>query len=294
MRAQCSAFVKVSLDGFIARPDGRTDWLATVERKGEDYGYGAFLDTIDALVIGRRTYERALKPRAWPYSNKRCIVMSRVQPGSSKHGEEFSSESPKKLVRRLTTDGSKRICVDGGAVIRSFLAAGLVTDMTISVVPVLLGTGISLFGNTGPAVHLELVESRSFESGLVQHQYRVGRNALPDARRAKPRERRRRAVEAEPSVSRPKDVIGFLLALPMDPNVEEVSRLAHEFGITGEVWVKTYTSPNDNVSFQLLEGDPAYYVTRWPRDMDGFVERLADTLLERFGGPLFGSTMRTP
>jgi dihydrofolate reductase len=173
-RARCSVFIATSLDGFIARPDGRIDWLSVVARPGEDYGYRRFFGTVDTMVIGRKTYEAALAFGDWPYAGKRCVVMSRSALGP-KHGAEVYSGAPEPLVDRLTSEGAKRIYVDGGSVIRQFIAAGLVTDMVVSIVPVLLGDGIPLFGPSGPEVRLELVESRSFKSGLAQLEYRIVR-----------------------------------------------------------------------------------------------------------------------
>jgi dihydrofolate reductase len=173
MRAQCSVFVATSLDGFIARSDGRVDWLSIVEQQGEDYGYRRFFDSIDALVMGRKTYETVLGfGGEWPYAGKRCIVLTSSKP-PARFNAELCAEAPAPLVDRLTSEGAKRIYVDGGVVIQSFLAAGLVTDMTISIVPVLLGDGVRLFGNMGADVRLSLVRSRSFSSGLVQLEYGV-------------------------------------------------------------------------------------------------------------------------
>jgi dihydrofolate reductase len=174
MRARCSVFIATSLDGFIARSDGRIDWLSIVERPGEDYGYQAFFDTIDTLVVGRKTYETALGFDQWPYAGKRCVVMTSSTP-AAKHGETFYAGDPAALVDRLTSEGAKRIYVDGGDVIRQFVAAGLVTDMTLSILPILLGEGARLFGGTGRDVRLDLVSSRAFESGLVQLEYRLRR-----------------------------------------------------------------------------------------------------------------------
>lgn len=172
MRARCSVFIATSLDGFIARADGRIDWLSIVERPGEDYGYHAFFESIDTLVVGRKTYETALGFEPWPYAGKRCVVMTSAKP-AAKHGEIFYAGDPGALVDRLTSEGAKRIYVDGGDVIRQFVAAGLVSDLTLSVLPILLGDGARLFGDTGRDVRLELVASRAFESGLVQLEYRL-------------------------------------------------------------------------------------------------------------------------
>ena len=168
----CSVYIAVSLDGFIARSDGRIDWLSIVERAGEDYGYKRFHDTIDTIVVGRNTYNQVLGFDAWPYAGKRCIVMTHA-PLAPRHDEEFYCGAPEQLVARLFAEGAKRAYVDGGAVIQQFLAAGLVTDMTVSIIPILLGDGVRLFGTTGRDVRLKLSASRAFESGLVQLEYRV-------------------------------------------------------------------------------------------------------------------------
>lgn len=172
MRARCSVFIATSLDGFIARTDGRIDWLSIVERAGEDYGYARFMETIDTLVVGRRTWETALGFGAWPYAEKRVVVLTHGNPTPS-HGEEIYAGALGALVDRLSNEGAKRIYVDGGDVIRQFLAAGLVDDVTLSIVPVLLGQGVPLFGATGRDVRMRLVETRGFESGLVQLAYQL-------------------------------------------------------------------------------------------------------------------------
>ena len=172
MRARCSVFIATTLDGFIARTDGRIDWLSIVERPGEDYGYARFFDSVDTVVVGRKTYATVLGFGAWLYAGKRCVVMTHTL-GPSRHGEEFYEGAPEQLVDRLTLEGAKRIYVDGGAVIQQFLSAGLVTDVVVSIVPILLGEGVRLFGETARDVGLEFVEARSFASGLVQLEYRV-------------------------------------------------------------------------------------------------------------------------
>jgi dihydrofolate reductase len=169
---QCSVFIAASLDGFIARPDGGIDWLARVERPGEDYGYQKFHDSIDTLIVGRKTYETALGFPSWPYGGKRCIVLTHGAR-EAPHDEEFFAGDPATLVARLTAEGMRRAYVDGGSVIQQFLTAGLVTDLTLSIIPVLLGEGVRLFGATGRDLPLRLAGSRTFDSGLVQLEYRL-------------------------------------------------------------------------------------------------------------------------
>jgi dihydrofolate reductase len=168
-----SVFIAVTLDGFIARRDGGIDWLSLVERAGEDYGYREFIDSVDSVIIGRSTYNLALGFDPWPYEGKRCVVLTHA-PATPRHDEEFHRGLPEQLLARLAAEGGKRAYVDGGTVIQQFLAAGVVTDLTLSVIPVLLGEGVPLFGKIGRDVRLALRKSTAFESGLVQLEYGVG------------------------------------------------------------------------------------------------------------------------
>lgn len=163
-----------SLDGFVAGPNDELDWLASVERPGEDYGYAAFMSTVDVLVMGRRSYEVVLGFPEWRYTGKRVVVLSStLRDGDMRNGAELSRATPAELVAALREAGMKRAYVDGAAVVRSFLTAGLVDDLTLSTIPVVLGKGIPLFGDALPRRELVLEESRSFPSGLVQSRYRV-------------------------------------------------------------------------------------------------------------------------
>lgn len=175
-RPQCSVYIATSLDGFIARSDGKIDWLSVVEQPGEDYGFASFFGTIDTLVMGRKTYETALGFDRWHYEGKRVVVATRSSP-PARHGVELYSGDLTALVERLGAEGAKRVYVDGGSLIAQFLAADLVDDVTVSVIPVLLGEGIPLTPKIGRDVRLELVEQRAFPSGLVQLGYRVAKSA---------------------------------------------------------------------------------------------------------------------
>jgi dihydrofolate reductase len=172
VRPRCSVYIAASLDGFIAREDDGLDWLSIVEQPGEDYGYKVFFDGVDAIVLGRRTYDTVLGFEKWPYEKKRCIVVTH-RPAPSKNGETFYGGPIGTLLDRLGDDGVRRVYVDGGALIRSFLGEGLIDDVTLSVIPILLGKGIPLFGGT--AHRLALLASRSFPNGLVQLHYTIDR-----------------------------------------------------------------------------------------------------------------------
>jgi len=171
-RPRCSVYIAASLDGFIARANGAIDWLAIVEREGEDYGFKTFFDSVDTMVMGRKTYETALGFDAWHYAGKRCVVLTHQAP-ASRHGEEFLSGDLTELVERLGAEGAKRVYVDGGAVIAQFLAARLIDDLTVSIIPIMLGEGTPLAPRIGRDVRLQLTEHRAFESGLVQLSYRA-------------------------------------------------------------------------------------------------------------------------
>jgi dihydrofolate reductase len=169
-RPRCSVYIAMSLDGFIARADGGLDWLTPMMEGGDDCGYRAFMGSVDAIVFGRKTYETALGFGAWPYEGKRCVVLTH-RPLVARHGEEPCATPLPELVERLGAEGVGRIYVDGGEVVRQFLAAGLVDDLTISIAPVLIGDGIPLFRG-GVERWFSLVESRSLATGLVQLVYR--------------------------------------------------------------------------------------------------------------------------
>ena len=178
MALGCRVFIATSLDGYIAREDGSLDWLASLPDTGEDHGYEALMKAVDGLVMGRHTYETVRGFGGdWPYG-KPVVVMSRTLgpddvPGDLKGRVEMTGKEPAAIASELEERGWRATYVDGGAVIRGFLAAGLVERLTLTRVPVILGKGIPLFDGTGPEVALELEESRAFPSGLVTSTYRV-------------------------------------------------------------------------------------------------------------------------
>ena len=171
-----SVYIATSLDGFIARPDGTLDWLEH-ESGGEDYGFYEFFSSIDTMVMGRGTYEFVAATGEWPYEGKHTIVLSssleEVDIAAHLVGKlEIISAEPLELVEQLTREGAERIYVDGGVTIQRFLRAGLVDEFILSRMPVLLGSGIPLFGRLDADLQLEHVETLSFPSGLVQSKYR--------------------------------------------------------------------------------------------------------------------------
>jgi len=177
MDIKLSVFIATSLDGFIARYNGKLDWLEinSDKSKAEDLGYDNFIGVIDCVVMGRNTFEKVASFDTWPYHNKRVIVLSRRWkqiPDQFMDIAELYSGKPEQLTVELQNQGVRKVYVDGGITIQSFLQKDLLTEITITTVPIILGKGLPLFGLTYGDLRLELLESKSFKSGFVQSRYR--------------------------------------------------------------------------------------------------------------------------
>lgn len=177
MPLRASVFIATSIDGFISRKDGSIDWLNEANMSvppGEDCGYKAFFDSVDVLVMGRNTFELVRTFDPWPYGPKRIVVMS--SSGVDISGEyrstvSVSSESPKALVSRLEAEGAAHLYIDGGVTIQRFLAAGLIDQLTITLIPVLLGEGRPLFGPLPQDLKLRPIAVKHYDFGFVQITY---------------------------------------------------------------------------------------------------------------------------
>ena len=169
-----SVFVGTSLDGFLARPNGNFDFLPA--GGGEEHGYQAFFDSVDALVIGRGTFETVLAFPEWPYGSKPVFVLSSrpLDLAAVRGGVvEQMAGDPAGVLARLEARGHRHVYVDGGITIQRFLRAGLIQKIVITRVPVLIGSGIALFGALEEDIHLEHVATLQYPSGLVSSEYRV-------------------------------------------------------------------------------------------------------------------------
>lgn len=168
-----SVFIATSLDGFIARLNGAFDFLP--EGDEEDHGFAAFFASVDALLIGRKTYETALSFGSWPYGTKPVFVLSTRDIGPAPDGAvvERVNGLPEDVAAQLDARGIKHAYVDGGVTIQTFLRAGLIQRLIVTRVPVLIGTGIPLFGALPHDVRVTHVATRTYASGLVQSEYEV-------------------------------------------------------------------------------------------------------------------------
>jgi len=177
MRTSGHVFIATSVDGYIARSNGDIGWLSRYATGSEDTGYEAFMASVDGLVMGRGTFETALSFDAWPY-RKPVVVLSRALsqadiPNDLKGKVSISTLAPGALMEALNAAGWRRAYVDGGKVIQAFLRDTLISDIILTRVPVLLGSGIPLFGALTTDLALRHVTTRSFASGLVQTTYEV-------------------------------------------------------------------------------------------------------------------------
>jgi dihydrofolate reductase len=168
---KASVFIGTSLDGFIARTNGDLDFLPP--GGGEPHGYNEFMATVDALVIGRKTFETVLTFDTWPYGAKPVVVLSArpLAPAPLGAVVERMSGPPAEIVSQLAARGIRHVYVDGGITIQRFLQDGLIQRLIITRVPVLIGTGIPLFGPVPRDIVLRHVGTRQYASGLVQSEY---------------------------------------------------------------------------------------------------------------------------
>ena len=178
-----SVFCGLSVDGFLARPDDTLDFLHTGEQ--EPHGFKEFLDSVDVVVIGRRTFDVVLKlGHLALYDKKPVVVLSnrRLDFSSADEGivEQMSGE-PAEIVTRLEARGFRHAYIDGGLTIQRFLAAGFIDRLVITRVAVLIGEGIPLFGPVPHDIPLHHVATRSYKGDLVQSEYEIDAARLGSA-----------------------------------------------------------------------------------------------------------------
>lgn len=170
-------FIAISLDGFIARPDGTLDWLISRDAPDEDHGYPAFIAGMDCIVMGRGTYEAVLGFPDWPYTLPVLVLSSilagQPAPDALRDRVTFANLTPQQAVQHLSDQGHRRAYIDGGQIVQSFLRAGLIETLTITTAPVLIGQGRPLFGALPRDIALTHTGTTAFPSGLVQSTWRI-------------------------------------------------------------------------------------------------------------------------
>lgn len=183
-RPETVVYIATSLDGFIARPDGAIDWLESTEPQveGEDYGWAEFIASVDGIVMGRATFDQLLGFDQWIYGELPMTVLTTTRKQVPEHLRatvRLSDLEPAALLRDLGERGHRRLYVDGGKTIQSFLREGLIDELVITRLPVLIGQGIPLFGPLDGDIGWQHLRTQVYDNGLVKSSYR--RRSLPDA-----------------------------------------------------------------------------------------------------------------
>ncbi|VEP13535.1 Bifunctional deaminase-reductase domain protein [Hyella patelloides LEGE 07179] len=167
-------YIATSLDGFIATSDGGLDWLYELPNPEQsDYGYAEFMSCIDAIVMGRNTFEKVLTFDEWPY-DKPVFILSNSLAKLPEHildKAEIVSGDIKRLINQLNQRGYKNLYVDGGGVIQSFLQEDLIDEIIITLIPILLGNGFSLFGKLDRQLKFRHKKTEIYNKTLVKNYY---------------------------------------------------------------------------------------------------------------------------
>ena len=176
-----SVYIATSLDGFIAREDGALDWLPGADPEeqgnadGEDYGYHAFMESVDVIVMGRKTFEQVLTFGPWFYNVKVYVLSSRgvVVPNELNGKVEVTSGSPQEVMHLLEAAGYKHAYIDGGETIQQFIREGMLQQLIVTRIPILLGSGRPLFGPLEKDIKVTHQETKQYPSGFVQCRYEI-------------------------------------------------------------------------------------------------------------------------
>jgi dihydrofolate reductase len=165
-------YIASSLDGYIAKPNDDLSFLLLVQQEGQDYGYAEFIDNVDTVILGRKTYDWVIKQvKEFPHAQLESYIITRT-PRQNIGKTKFYTENLKELILRLKKQRGKNIFIDGGAeIINELLKEKLIDQIILSIVPILLGDGVRLFKDGLPEQNLRLINSRQFETGLIQLQY---------------------------------------------------------------------------------------------------------------------------
>jgi len=174
VRLKVIVYIGTSLDGFIARKDGDIDWLTQFANDEAIHAYEEFISRIDAIVIGRGTFEKVLTFPSWPYNKKVFVLSNSIKqvPDALKEKVTVLSINPTGLLSYLSGLGFSSIYIDGGKVIQDFLKENLVDELIISKVPILIGTGIQLFGELNTDLKFQHIQTQVQSNGLVRSYYK--------------------------------------------------------------------------------------------------------------------------
>lgn len=176
LETQSLVFIATSLDGFIADKNGGLDWLHSIPNPEQsDMGYAAFMNRVDAIVMGRKTFETVCSfDCVWPYSKPVFVLSTSLTEVPETHpGKvEIVNGSLSEVLQQIHQKGFSRLYIDGGTTIQSFLKENLIDELTLTNIPILLGGGAPLFGETPIPLEFDLQESKVYLNAIVQNRYR--------------------------------------------------------------------------------------------------------------------------
>lgn len=166
-------YIATSLDGYIAKSNDDLSFLSIVEQEGQDYGYADFVKTVDAVIVGRKTYEKVISMGFdFPHADKDVYIITRT-PRQNVGSVKFYTGDLKTLIDKLKSENGKNIFCDGGAeIVHELLKENLIDEFIISVIPIIVGNGTKLFKDGRPELKLELVSTKQFDKGLTQLHYK--------------------------------------------------------------------------------------------------------------------------
>lgn len=183
---KCSVFIATSADGYIATDNGGIDWLHSAgnpeAEMGDDadMGFAEYIASVDCMVMGRKCMEKLssfnLSDERWPYRGIRIVVLSdsvKEPPENLRGRVEMYSGEITELMSSLEEEGFNHAYIDGGTTITSFLNLALIDEMSLTLAPVLLGGGLTLFGKMEKQVTLEHGQARAYPNGFIQLKYKV-------------------------------------------------------------------------------------------------------------------------
>ena len=167
-------YIATSIDGYIAKKDGDISWLMEVPNsEGNDFGYSKFIEKIDAIIMGRKTFEKVLTFGDWVYSKKVFVLSNTLSqvPEKLLGKVEFKKGEVENIIEELNKKGYKNLYIDGGKTIQSFLKKDLIDEMIITRIPIILGNGISLFGEMEKEIKFDHIETEVLCDFLVKTTY---------------------------------------------------------------------------------------------------------------------------
>lgn len=177
MKQKNIVFIARSVDGYIAGKNGKLDWLHAIPNpENNDMGYSALMEEVDAIVMGKTTFETVKGFEGpWPYSKPVYVLSRSIKevPEAYQDKIKLLHGSPHEILKAIYADGIYRLYIDGGRTVQDFLAAGAIDELRITTIPILLGGGFPLFGSLDETIELDHIKTEVFLGQVVQSHYRI-------------------------------------------------------------------------------------------------------------------------